>query len=82
MPKKIVSASSVGKTAYCPHAHYLSHNRKPDKKSMKRMASGETKHKKITFQAKQDNKKNSNKVGYLPIIIIIVAILILIGWSS
>lgn len=46
--KKVVCASAIGKTAFCPHAHYLSTRFPPDKASKKRMAIGTKKHDKLT----------------------------------
>ena len=55
--KKVVCASAVGKTAFCPHAHYLSTKYPPDKESKKRMARGTKKHDKLT-------RSESNKGGF------------------
>jgi hypothetical protein len=45
---KVVNASSIGKTAYCPHAAYLSEKYPPGKASQKRMAQGTKKHNALT----------------------------------
>lgn len=50
---KVVCASAVGKTAYCPHAHYLSTKYPPDKASRKRMAVGTKKHDQLTKSEKR-----------------------------
>lgn len=44
MRKTIVSASDIGKTTYCPHAHYLSTKFRVDKVSHKRLQQGTYKH--------------------------------------
>ena len=49
---KIANASDIGKTAFCPHGHYLSLNHAPDKASKARMKQGNIKHDKLTKSVK------------------------------
>jgi len=56
--KKVVWASAVGKTAFCPHAHYLSTKYPPDKASKKRMAVGTKKHDQLTWSEKRSGGSN------------------------
>lgn len=55
---KVVCASDVGKTAFCPHAHYLSTKFSPDKVSRKRMAVGTKKHDRLTRIEKRSGDSN------------------------
>lgn len=52
---KVVSASEVGKTAYCPHAHYLSKHTKVSSKTKASFNYGDKQHKSITKLAKEQN---------------------------
>jgi len=80
MKRTIVPASSIGKTAYCPHAHSLSLKHKPDKITVNRMSIGNVKHNKITVEAKHidKNQKPSRNLKWIFIIGIVAVIITII----
>lgn len=65
---KVVCASAVGKTAFCPHAHYLSTKFPPDKESRKRMAKGTKKHDQLTRSETKSKSGGSSWIIWLALI--------------
>lgn len=60
--KKTISASAIGKTAFCPNARYLSKKHPPNKASEKRMMEGVKKHNHLT---KTEKKSGSSLLLWL-----------------
>ncbi len=58
MAKKIINASDIGKTAYCPKAHYLSTKHRHGWDTQQRLNTGNYKHNQMTKRAmtKQDKR--------------------------
>jgi hypothetical protein len=72
--KKIIPASAIGKTAFCPHAHYLSKKHPKNKASEKRMLRGVKKHDHLT---KVESKGGAGALLWLVFaVVIVLAILV------
>lgn len=54
---KMISASSIGKTVYCPHAHYLSTKHKVGKNTQSNFNYGDKKHLQVSDVAEKQDKR-------------------------
>ena len=54
---KMISASSIGKTVYCPHAHYLSTKHKVGVHTQSRLNYGDNKHLHVGKIAEKQDKR-------------------------
>jgi CRISPR/Cas system-associated exonuclease Cas4 (RecB family) len=71
MKEKYINASDIGKTAYCPHSHYLSTKHGPTKETKKRLKQGIKKHERLDKQA---SKPSAFRYSYIISLLIIALI--------
>tara|TARA_R110000737_G_scaffold329115_1_gene344079 strand:- start:820 stop:1056 length:237 start_codon:yes stop_codon:yes gene_type:complete len=76
MKEKYTTASDIGKTAYCPHSHYLSTKYAPTKEAKKRLKQGKQKHAHLDKQASK-----ASSLGYGKLILILVVIAVVYHFS-
>ncbi len=77
MKNNIVTASEIGKTAYCPHGHYLSTIHKADRRTLKRLAYGNKMH-----DALGDRSEKLASTGKIDTLINIMLTLIIVGLGA
>ncbi len=74
MKNEYINASDIGKTAYCPHSHYLSTKRAAGKDTKKRLKQGTEKHEWLDKQA--TGKVGAFKLTYGKFVLIVVVAVI------
>lgn len=76
MKGHVVTASEIGKTAYCPHAHYLSTKHANDKATRKRLAHGNKMHSSLGDRSERLNDKSKlDRVLNILLFAIVIALL-------
>jgi hypothetical protein len=76
MKQIIVTASEIGKTTYCPHAHYLSTKHSVDRTTRKRLAHGNKMHSALGERSEQLNTRSKLDIVINVILAAVIVVLI------